>query len=434
MKTPAPRWIVFATRFYAVSTLFSQAAMSIGAAAVGSALLFWAARPASWPGVRNWARSMVSAQPLVQYYKVSLFLAIACFVSLLGLRIAPIRVEGFDAILPSWGRDLAKLWYFVWGPLLALALGVLSAEQQKRVWRAWAFAFLVFSIVGCLQFFTGWPRPQVIPNLPGRFHATLFIGHHLSVASIWIFPFFAILGAVFSKPIRDHWGLSRAFLAGLALLGFTVLILTFSRMLWLALPVGILVFTLLFQRGLRIKQVVWVCLGLCLAVSLAGQVPAIKDRMLSSMGSTERFALWRVNWKFFSERPLTGAGWHHNLELAGQVLRKERPEGPVFVGHAHNNAIDVLGALGSLGLVAWLVWNAWLARELVRLGFGVGVPAWVSDLSRAWLAAFVVFHLNGLTQVNFWEGKVQHQLFWVVGWVLLWRYRQTSTERVTGSA
>ncbi|MBU6376699.1 MAG: hypothetical protein KGQ59_11925, partial [Bdellovibrionales bacterium] len=57
-----------------------------------------------------------------------------------------------------------------------------------------------------------------------------------------------------------------------------------------------------------------------------------------------------------------------------------------------------------------------------------GAPhLWARDLSRAWLAAFIVFHLNGLTQVNFWEGKVQHQLFWVVAWVLFWRQQGRSS-------
>ena len=40
----------------------------------------------------------------------------------------------------------------------------------------------------------------------------------------------------------------------------------------------------------------------------------------------------------------------------------------------------------------------------------------------AWglLCAWIVFQLNGLTQVNFWEGKVMHQMMWAVAWSFVW--------------
>jgi hypothetical protein len=40
------------------------------------------------------------------------------------------------------------------------------------------------------------------------------------------------------------------------------------------------------------------------------------------------------------------------------------------------------------------------------------------NLSYGILSALIVFQINGLTQVNFWEAKVQHQLMWMVGWIL----------------
>lgn len=417
--------LAYAITVYAGASLLSMATMSIGAALVGVCLLAW-----SFGKSKKFFKSEVFAR----YRWVSALLGCACVASLLGLEFTPIRVEGFDLVRVEWSRDLSKLWYFAWAPALAFALSVLNEQLERRVWRVWVGFFALVSVVGCIQFFSGWPRAQGIPDLEGRYHATLFLGHHLSTASVWIFPFFAVLAAIFSKPLRDHWGISRKLLIVFGVLGFLTLFLSFSRMLWLALPIGIGFFGLIFRRGLRLGQVIFVCVALILSVSAAWQVPAIRERMQSSMGTHDRFELWKVNWRFFLDRPLTGAGWHHNLELAGQTLRKAKPEGHIFIGHAHNNAIDVIGSMGILGLMTWLAWNIWLAVELIRLGFASGVPPWIRDLSRGWLAAFLVFQLNGLTQVNFWEGKVQHQLFWMVAWVLLWRYRQESQGHVKGTA
>ncbi len=414
-----PALLSGALAVYAACTLLSMATMSLGAFLVALALVVWGSQSSRFRSCSSLLRSPV----LGRYAWVSILLAAACVTSLLGLEFTPIRFEGFDKVRVRWGGDLAKLWYFAWAPVLAMALSSLQGWQETRVWRTWVAVFGVVSVVGCLQFFTGWPRPQGIPGLEGHYHATMFLGHHLSTASIWIFPFFAVLAGVFSKPLREHWSIDRRLLVVASVLGGAVLLLSFSRMLWIALPLGLFFFALVFHRGLRIGQLLFIGVAMVVAISAAWQVPAVRERMLNSMGTGERFALWKANWQFFLDRPLTGSGWHHNLELAGQYLTKASQGAQVFVGHAHNNLIDVIGSLGILGLMTWMAWNIWLIVELVRIGFGSGTPPWARDLGRAWLAAFLVFHLNGLTQVNFWEGKVQHQLFWVVAWVLLWRHR-----------
>lgn len=405
---------------YAAATLSAMAPMSI-AAAIAIACCLWARHRLAAP----------RSSELRAYVLWSLALAGAWILSLIGLALTPYVVPGFEPPAVRWGADLLKLWYFAWTPLLAAALGGLDTRSEQTVWRVWIVTFAVLSVVGILQFYTGWPRKQGIPDLPDRFHATLFLGHHLSVASIWIFPFFASLAAFFSAPIRLHWGIPRWLAGACALLGFGVLMLTFSRMLWLGLPVGLLLFGVLRVIGshraasgkfisMRLGLLAAACV---LGVALAWQVPSIQIRMRYAVGSNERIQLWKANWEFFRARPLTGVGRHHNLELAGQYLRSRQPEGSIFIGHAHNNAIDVMGSMGFPGLIAWLGFNAWILAALLRMGFSSGQPSWISDLCIGLLAAFVVFHLNGLTNLNFWEGKVQHQLAWMVAWVLAWSGR-----------
>ena len=76
----------------------------------------------------------------------------------------------------------------------------------------------------------------------------------------------------------------------------------------------------------------------------------------------------------------------------------------------------MLGGTGLLGALAWLAW-CWVTLKILWRGFKNPVSQ-----SFAWglLCAWLVFQINGLTQVNFWEGKVMHQMMWVVAWSLLW--------------
>jgi O-antigen ligase len=298
---------------------------------------------------------------------------------------------------------MAKSWYLFWPLLLVMGLRKLAPAGQERVLRAWLVAFAVLSVVGIQQYFTGWPRPQRIPNHAEYFHATLFLGHHLSVASIFIFPLFVTL----DLALRPR-ALPRGFLIAAALLGTATLFLGYSRMLWVALPIGLLAW------GLWALPRKWGVTAAILA-GLAGlalfQHPEVQRRLHDAEGVSTREQLWRVNMEFVKARPLTGTGWHHNLETAAYYLQEKQPGGNYFVGHAHDNALEMLASTGAIGFLAWLFWcglAVWLLWKNPRLGF-----------SRGLMCAWLVFQINGLTQVNFWEAKVLHQLMWVMAWTLL---------------
>ena len=110
-----------------------------------------------------------------------------------------------------------KFWYFIFSVFLMVAWLRLSENQRVTVIRIWISTFGLLSIMGVFQFFTGWPRALSNPLLPGKFHPTLFLGHHLSVASIWIFPWFAALelfwktrqlrrsGSLFDLGVSEGW-------------------------------------------------------------------------------------------------------------------------------------------------------------------------------------------------------------------------------------
>jgi len=86
----------------------------------------------------------------------------------------------------------------------------------------------------------------------------------------------------------------------------------------------------------------------------------------------------------------------------------------VFSGHAHNNLIDMLGGTGAIGTAAWLFWCA------VVLVITLRAARKNAGFARGLLCAWIVFHINGLTQVNFWDAKVEHQMAWMLAWTLSW--------------
>jgi O-antigen ligase len=383
---------------YAVLSLGSMATMSIGAG------LF----AALWMSVRPWRDYAIDSR-LRTYAWLSIAFWLVAIASLVYARMNPLSYGG-ESFEVSWMGDLAKAWYFLLPFGLVDAWRRLDAERQKSVLKVWLAAFLVFSIIGIQQFWTAWPREQRIPTNLEHFHATIFLGHHLSTASIWIFPVFAALGWTLQRRHESRWiQLSVA-------LGIATLILSFARSVWLALPVGMFLMLVLQLRG---KVRVGVLVGSVLLVALLSQHPAVRARISNTMGTQERYALWGANLEFLKERPILGVGLFKNAQLSGAYLKQRQEKEHVFSGHAHNNLIHMLGGVGLLGTLIWLALCVWIAVVF----WGARIDPKFGAIFLGFFCAWIVFHLNGITQVNFWEGKVMHQFLFALGMALGITYR-----------
>jgi O-antigen ligase len=381
-----------------------MATMSIGAALLIGAIVFTSSNFRElWEGIKaEWAKS-----PSRKYIWISFALAIFCILSLIGGKLYPVSYGGRGVQVHFW-KDVAKIWYLFWPVLLVVGLRRLSENSRSFVFHAWLGAFGVLSTIGIIQFFTGWPRLQMIPGEIIHYHATLFLGHHLSVASILIFPFFAALDSTFHSPFRRFY-----LYVGLTVLGVATLFFTYSRTLWIALPIGIFIWVL--TRIQKWSHRGWVLAMVLIGLLAASQYEPIQRRLRDDLGVGQRQELWLANLEFLKERPFLGVGWRHNQELSGYYFMNKYNSTDVFSGHAHNNFLEMLGGIGTLGTLSWVAWNLcifWLLfnkrKKPDSLNFSHGL-----------LCAWIVFHLNGLTQVNFWDAKVQHQIAWVVAWALL---------------
>jgi O-antigen ligase len=347
------------------------------------------------------------------FAQVSGLLAGACLISLIVAWIDPVQFAGSGPQV-HWLKDPLKLGYFLLPFFLASLWSSIEEPQVLLILRNWLVFSAAIAGIGMVQFCTGWPRLQSIPELPGHYHATLFFGHHLSTASILIFPFFTSLSLAFSRTTPKSLGLKSTTLALIAgCLGIT-LFLTWSRTLWIALPVGL---GLWIVRYLRKNQAV-VTLGLTVPVLIGlSRLPIIANRLFHTIGTTTRFQLWKANLAFFEHRPWTGIGWRKPESLTASYFQEAYgPQGKnEFVGHAHNNFLEMLGGTGLLGTAAWLLWSFWVFKmswQLSRRKDHWGNIGW------GIFCAWTVFQINGLTQVNFWEGKVLHQVMWTVSLLL----------------
>ncbi len=409
------RLTYFSLLTYAVFSLTSMALMNIAEALFVCCLLFDLLTQKGNPRGSHWSTlSAETSKYLKRYVLTSALLILACIFSLFTTRFFPL-LYGETPIEVHWIKDLAKMGYFLLPLLYAIAWRRLTFSERNQVIQTWILTFGLFSLFGLFQFFTGWIRPSPIPGFPGYYHTVLLLGHHLSVANIWIFPFFATLHLFSVMEVKPHVKntLSRPVLALFLIAGFFTLVLTFSRTLWIALPIGLSAW--IWIRFPKKMALAWIgseiLFGLCCL-----QLPMIQFRLHHAIGISDRIQLWQANLEFFKNRLFFGIGLGKNLITSSAYFQShaQNGQGVFFVGHAHNVYLEILSGIGIFGFIAWLIWvcNVLnMARDALkrdRLNF----------IATGMICAWIVFLINGVTQVNFWEGKVLHQIMWMIGILL----------------
>ena len=409
-QAPKSKILLYAFFIYAVLSMTSMAMMSIGAALWVLALIYYFG---SLSETGRALRTEFKRPETRTYLLISGILMMACALSSVSAIFFPLVVAGEGPHVHFPG-DLLKLWYFLWPWLLVTGLREMDKKSKAQILRTWLITFGVISAIGVIQYFTGWPRPQFIPEHPNRYHATIFFGHHLSTASILIFPFFTALDLWRTK--RSEVVLPKRILGLFVALGLLALIFTFSRTLLVALPCGVLVWGVWNLFRTRKSYAVILCGVLLGASALIYQVPSVHSRFNRGGGIWERKQLWETNWEFFKTRPWTGVGFRHNEELAGRLLEQRAKGDYFFAGHAHNNFLEMLAGTGSIGTLSFLLFCFFIFALTYRK---TQRPDEDFPIYRGLFCAWIVFQLNGLTQVNFWDAKVMHQMFWCLSWTLL---------------
>jgi O-antigen ligase len=134
------------------------------------------------------------------------------------------------------------------------------------------------------------------------------------------------------------------------------------------------------------------------------QSGVIQRRFSENYGATPRQQLWSAHLEGFRSNPVLGVGFRKTTEYLAQLNRSGKVDlSKSIISHPHSNYFEFLVGTGILGisvLFIWIGYTGYLAYQLEEKGL---------------FCAWIVFWLNGLTQVNLLEGKVIHQAMLMVG-------------------
>lgn len=181
--------------------------------------------------------------------------------------------------------------------------------------------------------------------------------------------------------IEKRWKM----LAVAAFAGATSVILSGSRIIWLAMLVAGVVILLVNRRGLTRVQLVRIVVivgAVCLVIAAIG-FPVIMNRtdfMISDLNALNtagdhstpigfRVAMWEIGLGAFREAPIFGHGISASRDLMKQGFHDQFGLEAGF-SHFHNGFITALveaGLLGALALAAIFIVAAWNAARVLRL-------------------------------------------------------------------
>jgi O-antigen ligase len=408
--------------FSSLSIYGSMAIMSMGA---GFAFVVWL----------YFEKNSLKEALFYTFYKSPVFwptfvLTLICAGSLLRAHFTDLEFMGMRPRI-NLAKDLSKLWH-LWFPMVLASLFMRAgARGQKIATRAWLSGAVLAALLGVAQHYMPIIKPMPIPDpgLQHRYHATGLAGFHLSYASIMVFPTMVALSAVASFIKRRHllWTILSAVVFFVAMLSG---IYTYSKIYWVALPAAMIAVIIMRLRGAT--RAVAITSILVAATALAFH-PAVKQRFGGIGTINDRLMLWDANLAMVKAYPLLGVGWHHNSELSGAYYRSEGIRAlyshinvQAFESHAHNNALDQWSSTGTLGLLAFLWWNAVVLLLAAKLASSGGT-AMARMIGVGLLAGWIGFHINGVTQTNFWDSKVMHQMAWVVALSLAVKRKSEAT-------
>ena len=407
------RILYYVALLYTVSVYGTMAVMSIGA---GIAVAGWLV--GRWGDYRTDLRA-VRESPV---FWPTVFLGVACLWSLVWAKYSGLTFYLKQPTV-TWD-DTRKSWHLLFPFVLFAIFSHLSGSHLRRVVKVWFWLGLASGVLGIVQFYIPIYKPMMLPHvryaghvpwtgwlsfLEGGWHATGLAGFHLSYAAIIGFPAAVSLALMAVLFRREGLSLRTGVVAFMALLFFAANMCTYSKIAWLAMPLTVVLIAIIGFKGkpryLLIASIAIFCVAF-------GSSTAVRERFGADTRTfTEHRQTWDANLEMIRQFPIFGVGWHRNAELSqGFYLHVQRTTG--FESHAHNNILDQWATTGLFGLIGFLWLNGVLFIMSFRLYRDNHDLIWRS-LGLGLIGGWFCLQLNGLTQTNWWDAKVMHQIGWV---------------------
>lgn len=274
--------------------------------------------------------------------------------------------------------------------------------------------FLWISVFAIYQAFTGiylknWSFQREffegIYRSKGFFSNTMTFSY---VFAIWFAYFLPFIWASKSKK-----GFRSILLLLCAFLMFCSLVLTQTRGMWIALVVVGVFFLYLYGGKNKILKSIGMLAALFIVVLV---VPTLRERFFSifnpeNLSNSIRLELWSVHWEIIKENWLFGAGGANKIEVLKAYYSTHNLTHN-FLGHAHNNLLEITARGGLLGLSLYLAGFGGIFVYQLKMLKNLSHQS--SVFVKASLAGQIVFHVGGMTECTFLDYEVVYSLVVVI--------------------
>lgn len=326
-----------------------------------------------------------------------------------------------DATLSEKVYDLRRMRFFLVYAVVFFTLNRLKIERKTLI-RVMAWSAGVVAFYGVVQHFIplDLTRPEgakairyAIEDLKIQPLAQGFFNHHLTFSNAFLFyaVFFFALGLLQRKVHEGY--------LALGLLLFAAVFWTYSRTAWVAIPV--VVCWVLWWKSRK-----WAFAAVAGFAVLFSSIFLIdlgfRERLTKTISGASdvysaqhRVRLWRVQFEMLRDYPILGIGYNNNERHSVEYLKRTYPnEKDLFNGHAHSTPLQILATTGLVGFALFLWWWFQIYKlnwELIaHLRKGSEDFAIAIGLFGGWIG----FCIQGLTQWNFGDAEVLHNLFFFI--------------------
>jgi O-antigen ligase len=215
---------------------------------------------------------------------------------------------------------------------------------------------------------------------------------------------------------RPELFLEKFYFALLLIVIAVAFVLAGVRSAFLGFFLGSLILAVLQERRLMI----YFFLALLLVVALGPQ--DLQERLVTMFdlqgdrSVNGRLLQWQTGWRIFVAHPWLGWGWRDLVELypAFAPPSADLCKHPFYIGHVHNNFLQMAIIGGSLGLAAFLWLFATIAKRLYSAWRQIP-DSYLRDTVLGAFCAFLSYLLASMFDWSFGDEEITMALWLIVG-------------------
>ncbi len=313
-------------------------------------------------------------------------------------------------------RNISRIKYEVFASFAAMLFFYFRKDLKKYSALIFSLFLLSFSFANLYGICKWLYQKYYLDIFPDRLSG--FFGMSMSYAYTAVFPILLLVGLLvfsdlrrsFEKDIQEKKYLRRFYekknLIFLLVLSFISLLMCQTRGEMVGVLVGVPVLFYFKNKkvfySLSLTSTFFVVLALVYTYNFGSPENRI-FKSLNSVNHSERFSQAKVGVHLFLEKPLLGAGFRSFEERDPRVKIKYDIPDKDFIGHAHNNFIEVLATTGLMGFLFFILWVFFWFKEIMIIS-DIGIKSF-------FIASVVSFLVTGLFQSTLIDAEYCCTLF-----------------------